>query len=138
MLSASTNVCGTPLHDSYHIGETITNDYGRPYEGGFDNYSGVSGYATAGIFTLYARTEFQYASSATGYSQSLFDALSTLDNIPFVLVGNGLNFRMGRSIKYPRLPHNRLLLALAQGFGHKIEKFGNPDYCGGGALPNLS
>jgi hypothetical protein len=75
-------ISGTPLHDSYHIGETITNDYGRPYEGGFDNYSGVSGYATAGIFTLYARTEFQYAPSATGYSQGLFETLSNLDNIP--------------------------------------------------------
>ena len=74
-------ITGTPLHDSYHIGETITNDYGRPYENGFDNYSGVSGYATAGIFTLYARTEFQYAPSAAGYSQTLFDELSKLDDI---------------------------------------------------------
>jgi len=76
-------ITGTPLHDSYHLGETITNDYGRPYENGFDSYSGVSGYATAGIFTLYARGEFQYAPSATGYSQGLFQELSTLDNIPF-------------------------------------------------------
>jgi hypothetical protein len=62
----------------------------------------------------------------------------TLDNIPFVLVGNGLGFKMGRSIKYPRLPHNRLLLALAHGMGHGIEKFGNPNFCGGGVLPNLT
>lgn len=62
----------------------------------------------------------------------------TLDNIPFVMVGNGLDFRMGRSLKYPKLPHNRLLLSLAHGFGHRIEKFGNPDYCGGGVLPNLT
>ena len=75
-------ITGTPLRDSYHIGETITNDYGRPYEGGFNSYSGVSGYATAGIFTLYARGEFEYAPSATGYSQALFDQLSKLDVIP--------------------------------------------------------
>ncbi len=62
----------------------------------------------------------------------------TLDNIPFVLVGNGLNFKMGRAVKYSRLPHNRLLLSLAHGFGHRIERFGNPDFCGGGPLPNLS
>jgi hypothetical protein len=61
----------------------------------------------------------------------------TLDNIPFVLVGNGLDFKMGRSVKYPKVPHNRLLLALAHGFGHRIEKFGNPNFCGGGPL-NLS
>jgi Capsule assembly protein Wzi len=75
-------ITGTPLHDSYHLGETITNDYGRPIEGGFNNYSGVSGYATAGIFTLYARTEFQYAPSGPGYSQALFDLLSTRDEVP--------------------------------------------------------
>jgi hypothetical protein len=58
----------------------------------------------------------------------------TLDNIPFVLVGNGLDFKMGRSLKLPKVPHNRLLLALAHGFGHHIEKFGNPDFCGAGPL----
>jgi hypothetical protein len=62
----------------------------------------------------------------------------TLDNIPFVLVGNGLDFKMGRSLKYARQPHNRLLLALAHGMGHPIERFGNPDFCGQGVLPNLT
>jgi hypothetical protein len=62
----------------------------------------------------------------------------TLDNIPFVLVGNGLDFRTGRAVKYPRLPHNRLLMSLAHGFGHRIERFGNPDFCGSGVLPNLT
>jgi hypothetical protein len=62
----------------------------------------------------------------------------TLDNIPFVLVGNGLDFRMGRSLKYGRVPHNRLLLSLAHGFGHRIMRFGNPDFCGDGPLPNLT
>ena len=58
----------------------------------------------------------------------------TLDNIPFVLVGNGLDFKMGRSLKFQRVPHNRLLLSLAHGFGHQIERFGNPDFCGDGPL----
>ncbi|MCX7699592.1 MAG: DUF1552 domain-containing protein, partial [Gemmataceae bacterium] len=58
----------------------------------------------------------------------------TLDNIPFVLVGGGLGFKMGRSLKFPRVPHNRLLLSLAHAFGHRITKFGNPDYCGDGPL----
>jgi hypothetical protein len=62
----------------------------------------------------------------------------TLDNIPWVLVGNGLDFRMGRALKYRKLPHNRLLLSLAHGFGHRIERFGNPDFCGDGPLPNLT
>ncbi len=62
----------------------------------------------------------------------------TLDNIPFVLVGNGLDFKMGRSVKYRRVPHNRLLLSLAHGFGHRIERFGNPDFCGQGPLSELT
>ena len=62
----------------------------------------------------------------------------TLDNIPFVLVGGGLDFRMGRSLKYARVPHNRLLLSLAHGFGHHLARFGNPDFCGDGPLPGLT
>jgi Protein of unknown function (DUF1552) len=62
----------------------------------------------------------------------------TLNDIPFVLVGNGLDFKMGRSIKYKRLPHNRLLLSLAHGFGHDLKRFGNPDFCGDGPLPSLT
>jgi len=62
----------------------------------------------------------------------------TLNDIPFVLVGNGLDFKMGRSLKYQRAPHNRLLLSLAHGFGHRIPRFGNPDFCGDGPLHNLT
>ena len=62
----------------------------------------------------------------------------TLDNTPFVLVGGGLDFRMGRSVKLPKLPHNRLLLSLAHGMGHPLKRFGNPDYCGDGVLPGLT
>jgi hypothetical protein len=58
----------------------------------------------------------------------------TLDNIPFVLVGGGLDFKMGRSLKLPKVPHNRLLMSLAHGFGHRIDKFGNPNFCAGGPL----
>jgi hypothetical protein len=62
----------------------------------------------------------------------------TLDNIPFVLVGNGLDFKMGRSLKCGRVPHNRLLMSLAHGFGHKISRFGDPDFCGDGPLAGLT
>ena len=61
----------------------------------------------------------------------------TLDNIPFVMVGNGLDFNMGRSLKFDKQPHNRLLVALAHGFGHHIETFGNPDFCKDGVLTGL-
>lgn len=61
----------------------------------------------------------------------------TLDNIPFVMIGNGLGFNMGRSLKFPAVPHNRLLLSLAHGFGHEIETFGKPELCAAGPLTGL-
>jgi hypothetical protein len=62
----------------------------------------------------------------------------TLDNIPFVMVGGGLPFKMGRSLKFGGQPHNRLLMSIAQGMGHTNEKFGNPDYCKDGPLTGLA
>lgn len=59
----------------------------------------------------------------------------TRDNIPFVCVGNGLDFEMSRSVKFKKLPRNQLLMSLAHGIGHRIEQFGNPNYCGDGTLP---
>ncbi len=60
----------------------------------------------------------------------------TLDDIPFVLVGNGLDFKMGRSLKFPKggVAHNRLLMAFAHGFGHNIKEFGHPNFCKDGPL----
>jgi hypothetical protein len=58
----------------------------------------------------------------------------THDNIPFLLVGGGLDFKMGQARKFNRVAHNRLLLSLANAFGHRIDKFGNPNFCAGGAL----
>jgi hypothetical protein len=72
-------ISGTPLRDSYHLGSTVINDYGRPYENGFNNYSGASGYVSKGRFLLYARGEFQAAPSATGYSAALTQTLAAND-----------------------------------------------------------
>ena len=75
---------GTPLRDSFHLGQTIFNDYGRPYESGFNNYSGLSAHAEAGRLSLYFRGEFQRAPSAAGYSTELAAYLSNnIDNIPY-------------------------------------------------------
>ena len=75
---------GTSLHDSFHLGQSIINDYGRPYGNGLNNYTGASGYASAGRFLLYVRGEFQGAPSASGYSFDLAQTLSNVDGIPFI------------------------------------------------------
>jgi len=59
-------------------------------------------------------------------------------DVPWVLVGNGLGFSMGRAADYGGVPHTRLLLALAHAMGHTdLTRFGNPDYCGDGPLTGL-
>ena len=58
----------------------------------------------------------------------------TLNNIPFVLLGDGFGFDMGRSLAYEKLSINRLWMAFAHGAGHQLESFGNPELCEGGAL----
>ncbi len=62
----------------------------------------------------------------------------TLNNMPMVLVGGGLDFRMGRALRFPKVAHNRLLMSFAHAFGHRIDRFGNPDYCGDGVLTELT
>ncbi len=86
--SVARGISGTPLRDSYHLGSTIINDYGRPYQGGFNNYSGVSGYASAGRFLLHVRGEFHEAPSAAGYSNALAQTLANQDVGAFPVTNN--------------------------------------------------
>ena len=58
----------------------------------------------------------------------------TLRNIPFLLVGGGFGFHMGRSLQLEETAHNRLHLALAHAVGHRLETFGKPALCEGGPL----
>ena len=85
-------ISGTPLRDSYHLGSTTINDYGRPYEAGFNNYTGASGYAIAGRFSIYARGEFQASPSATGYSDALARKLSAVDQTTYLNLATGLPY----------------------------------------------
>jgi len=86
--SVARGISGTPLRDSYHLGSTIINDYGRPYAGGFNNYTGVSGYASAGRFLLHVRGEFNEAPSAVGYSNALTQTLANQDVGAFPIANN--------------------------------------------------
>lgn len=58
----------------------------------------------------------------------------TLDNIPYVMVGGGFGFQMGRSLKFEKAAHNRLWMSIAQAMGHNLTTFGKAELCAGGAL----
>ena len=73
-------ISGTPLRDSFHLGQTDINDFGRPYAGGFNSYSGLSARGHYGMFSVYVRGEFQHAPSWEGYPLSLAQTLATIDD----------------------------------------------------------
>ncbi len=99
-------ITDTPLNDSYHLGQTIYNDYGRPYQAGINNVSGAGGRFEAGRFTLQVRGEYQHAPSAQGYTPLLgtylsqvvdlipFNSVPHQDTLPVGPIGSVNNFRL--------------------------------------------
>ena len=73
---------GVPLRDSYHFGQTLTDDYGRPFEKGTNAVGGFSAYATAGLFSGYFRGEYQEADGRASLDEETRTLLGTLDGVP--------------------------------------------------------
>src|SRR5260370_40168556 len=61
-------ISGKPLADSEHFGQTAINDYGRPFQEGFNNVTGFSGYAAKGKYTFNVLSETRHTPSATAYT----------------------------------------------------------------------
>jgi membrane-associated phospholipid phosphatase len=89
-------ISGTPLNDGFHFGQTLYDDYGRPYWKGFNNITGIIGSAVTGRFIMYGRGEYQHApavpaysaNAQPGFSQSVPAWEATADSVPFVPHGN--------------------------------------------------
>jgi hypothetical protein len=75
----ATNVSGQPLTDGYHFGQTLVNDFGRPYQKGLNGLAGFSGSGSAGALGFYIRGEFEHAPSAPGVSQAIQNAIQLGD-----------------------------------------------------------
>ena len=78
---------GTPLRDGYHFGQSLVKDYGRPYDAGASNITGLSAYATSGRFSFYIRAEGQVAPGHTAYSPAVQQFISTADGNPVTSSG---------------------------------------------------
>jgi membrane-associated phospholipid phosphatase len=79
-----TGVSGQPLTDGFNFGQTITNNYGRPYEEGLNSADGFSAWATEGHLVVYVRAEYQHAQSAPALSESARQFISTSNGLPSV------------------------------------------------------
>ena len=77
-----TGISGSPIQDGLHFGQTIVNDYGRPYAEGFNNITGVSGHAVAGPLSFYIRAEYQHAPSGAAISALAAQTIQNVDGLP--------------------------------------------------------
>jgi membrane-associated phospholipid phosphatase len=76
------SISGPALTDSFHFGQTISDDFGRPFERGTNEQAGGSFSASAGPLVLYVRAEYQHAPSAPALSSAAISAISTADIEP--------------------------------------------------------
>lgn len=95
--SRFTYISGTSLRDSYHFGQTIADDFGRPYGNGANEVTGFSAWGTAGMITIYFRGEHQYAPANWLYNTAAQQAIIVADS-SYVQGGQlafGWNLRLG-------------------------------------------
>jgi len=78
----ATQISGPPLTDGFHFGQTLVNDFGRPFERGFNSVDGFSGWATAGRWVVYVRGEYQHSPAAPAISPQVATAIATMDGNP--------------------------------------------------------
>ena len=76
------SISGPALTDSYHLGQTVSYDYGRPFRRGTDGQVGGSMWSAAGPFTFYLRGEFQHAPSAPPLSEAVRNLIALRDEVP--------------------------------------------------------
>jgi len=79
LYSNVTGISGPPLNDSYHFGQTVIDNYGRPYQEGFNTYDGFSAYLTTGRYAIYVRGEFQSAPSGPALPLAARQAIASAD-----------------------------------------------------------
>ena len=82
LYSRVTAISGPAVTDGFNFGQTIINDYGRPFQEGTNVYSGASGYGTAGPFAFYVRAEYQHAPSGPAEPEGARQAIATQLNVP--------------------------------------------------------
>ena len=76
------SISGPALTDGYHFGQTVSYDFGRPFERGTNGQAGGSFRAAAGPLAFYVRAEFQHAPSAPAPSDAVREIIAERDLVP--------------------------------------------------------
>lgn len=77
-----TGISGMPVNDPLHSGQTIVNDFGRPYAQGLNAVTGLTADAEAGPFAFYLRGEYQHSPSFAAVPLSARTAYAASDQLP--------------------------------------------------------
>jgi membrane-associated phospholipid phosphatase len=77
-----TGISGTPVRDGFHFGQTIINDYGRPYWSGVNNVTGITTDGEAGPVSVYFRGEYQHSPAMPSDSPQTLAATAAADFTP--------------------------------------------------------
>src|SRR6266571_750538 len=77
-----TGISGAPLTDGNHFGQTVINDYGRPYQEGLNSVDGFSAWTAAGRWVGYVRAEYQHSPSAPAQPDSARQFIASVDGVP--------------------------------------------------------
>lgn len=76
------SISGAALTDGLHFGQTISYDFGRPFEEGTNLQEGGSFRADAGPIFVYVRAEYEHSPGAPAPSDAVLNVISTRDLIP--------------------------------------------------------
>jgi len=78
----ATEISGTPLRDGFNFGQTIINDYGRPYWKGFNNITGVAADAEVGPVAFSFQGEYQHAPAMPSNPPQVLAAIGAANFTP--------------------------------------------------------
>ena len=82
LYARSVSISGPALTDSYHFGQTLSYNFGRPFERGTNSQDGGSVRFAAGPFAVYIRAEFQHAPLAPAPSDEVRNFIAQIDQVP--------------------------------------------------------
>ena len=110
------SISGQDLSDSLHFGQTLSDDFGRPFERGTNLQDGGSFSAAAGPLVFSVRAEYQHAPGAPPYSNVTANAMASADH--------RARYQLCRECRGPFAPVNQVQLLDAYA-GVNLWKLGN-------------
>jgi hypothetical protein len=89
LYTRSMGISNTPLRDAFHFGQTVVDDYGRPYWAGYNNVTGVTADAELGPVAFSFQGEYQHAPAMPTSSPQVLAAVAKADANPPLANGTG-------------------------------------------------